>query len=513
MAPLPEKGVLYSGKASPKPGEHAKMIAIQTELRPDIPNIYGAADYREFREILLHMDTALRAGVAEELVNNWLEKWEAAREGVVTPGRLALMWRYAHYVLRCNVARHLMGLPFREFSVRLADSELLQWFCSISVWGQRKACSKSSLERYDKWFSAEDVERVTREVLNGLQRPEQAKALAGRDEGLRLDEIFADTTCVKANIHYPVDWVLLRDATRSLIAAIVTIRRQGLKHRMPSPREFVTRINRLCIRMTHSRRRKDGRKYRKRVLREMKALAKLVKRHGERYRDLLEARWQETEWTEKQMKVVIKRIDNVLEKLPKAMEQAHERIIGERQVKNADKLLSLHENDVHVLVRGKANAEVEFGNGLYLAEQRDGLIVDWELFRDHPPADSHLVKKSLKRIEESYGAVAAYCGDRGFDTKANTAHLETENIFNGICPKAPAVLAERTTEPRFMELQRRRGQTEARIGIFKNAYLGRPLRSKGFEHKRNTVAWCVLTHNLWVLARMKIASEQQRMAA
>lgn len=490
------------------------MIAIQTEFRPDIPNVYGAAaDYREFREILSHMDKALNAGLAEGLVSAWLEKWESASEGVVAPRRLVLMWRYAHYALRCNVARHLMGLTFREFSVRLADSELLQWFCSINIFGQRKAISKSSLERFDKWFDVRDVERVIREQLADLQRPDKAKELAGRDAGVRFDEIFADSTCVKANIHYPVDWVLLRDATRSLISAIMTIRRQGLKHRMPTPREFVTHINRLCIRMTHSRRRKDGRKYRKAVLREMKKLSQLVRRHGERYRALLETRWQETEWTEKQAQVVIKRIDNVLEKLPKAMEQAHERIIGERRVKNSDKMLSLYENDIHVLVRGKAGAEVEFGNGLYLAEQRDGFIVDWELFRDRPPTDSHLVKGSLKRIEESYGPVAAYCGDRGFDTKANAAYLESENIFNGICPKAPVVMAERTGEPRFMDLQRRRGQTEARIGLFKNAYLGRPLRSKGFEHKRNTVAWCVLTHNLWVLARMKISSEQQRMAA
>ena len=489
------------------------MIAIQAEFRPDIPNVYGAVDYREFREVLSRMDEALNAGLAEELVQQWLEKWESDREGVVSPGRLALMWRYAHYALRCNVARHLMGLPFRDFSIRLADSELLQWFCSINIFGQRKAVSKSSLERFDKWFDVEDVERVTRELLNGLQNPEQAQTLVGRDAGLRLDEIFADSTCVRANIHYPVDWVLLRDGTRSLISAIVTIRRQGLKHRMSNPGEFVSCINRLCIQMTHSRRRKDGRKYRKAVLREMKKLNKLVQRHGERYRDLLEYRWQETEWTQKQAQVVIKRIDNVLEKLPKAIEQAHERIIGERRVKNTEKILSLYEDDVHVLVRGKANAEVEFGNGLYLAEQRDGLIVDWELFRDHPPADSRLVKKSLERIEKAYGPATSYCGDRGFDTKANVFHLESENVFNGICPKAPTVMAERIKEPRFMELQRRRGQTEARIGIFKNAYLGRPLRSKGFEHKRNTVAWCVLTHNLWVLARMKIASESQRIAA
>jgi hypothetical protein len=33
-----------------------------------------------------------------------------------------------------------------------------------------------------------------------------------------------------------------------------------------------------------------------------------------------------------------------------------------------------------VIVRGKAGAEVEFGNLLILGEQKDGLIIDWELF-------------------------------------------------------------------------------------------------------------------------------------
>ena len=99
------------------------MIAIQTEFRPEIPNVYGAADYREFRETLAHMDTVLRAGSAEALVTSWLDKWESERDGVVSPSRLSFMWRYAHYALRCNVARHLMGLSFRDFSIRLADSE------------------------------------------------------------------------------------------------------------------------------------------------------------------------------------------------------------------------------------------------------------------------------------------------------------------------------------------------------------------------------------------------------
>jgi hypothetical protein len=55
------------------------------------------------------------------------------------------------------------------------------------------------------------------------------------------------------------------------------------------------------------------------------------------------------------------------------------------------KLLSLFEPDIQVVVRGKAGAEVEFGNFLVLGEQSDGLTIDWELFKEEVPADKRLV--------------------------------------------------------------------------------------------------------------------------
>jgi hypothetical protein len=49
----------------------------------------------------------------------------------------------------------------------------------------------------------------------GFQEGKATDALApakiGLDEALDLDTYFVDTTCVKTNIHYPVDWVLLGD--------------------------------------------------------------------------------------------------------------------------------------------------------------------------------------------------------------------------------------------------------------------------------------------------------------
>ena len=106
----------------------------------------------------------------------------------------------------------------------------------------------------------------------------------------------------------------------------------------------------------------------------MKELARTVQKHAERYLELLESKRLETDLSEKEAARIIDRLDNILNQLPQAIKQAHERIIGERRVKNKDKILSLYEDEIHVIVRGKAGAEVEYGNTLVLVEQKEGVI-------------------------------------------------------------------------------------------------------------------------------------------
>ena len=207
----------------------------------------------------------------------------------------------------------------------------------------------------------------------------------------------------------------------------------------------------------------------------------------------------------------MRRIDEVLELLPRAQRQAHERIIGGRLVDNQEKILSLYEPEVHVLVRGKAGAEVEFGNTLLLAENRQGLILDYQTYQEQAPADAHLLVESLERLLAGVGrTVGAVAADRGFASATNHRGLAEAGIFNGICPRQPQQLKARMKEPKFVRLQRRRSQTEARIGILKNAFLGRPLRAKGFAHRELAVAWAVLTHNLWMLARLRKTKKKRQ---
>ena len=425
--------------------------------------------------------------------------------------------RTSALALRCNVARELTGLSYREFSVRAAESSLLQWFLRIAEVDLVKVPSKSSLERFNHWVSEATLTPTHRKLVTQAVTP----ASAGRPQPLNLiepvdaTEVFFDSTCLKANIHFPVDWVLLRDATRTLMKATVLIRREGLKQRMPQePLRFLSDMNKLAMAMSAGSRQPDAKKQRKRTLRRMKRLEKKIAGHAQAHRDLLAQHWAETELSEKQAQAIIARIDNIMTQLPAAIVQAHERIIGERPVPNAEKILSLYETDVEVLKRGKAGADVEFGNKLWLGETRAGLIVDFALCAE-APADSALVIPAVERLTGAMQLdLHQAWGDRGLFSQKNEAALELRNIKSGLCPRDPAELQKRLLEDDgFRPGLKRRGGTEARIAIFKHAFVGSPCLAKGIAARQLAVSWAVLAHNLWVLARLKLAQDRQAAAA
>ncbi len=122
----------------------------------------------------------------------------------------------------------------------------------------------------------------------------------------------------------------------------------------------------------------------------------------------------------------------------------------------------------------------------------------------------------LERIERALNIkLKAVGADRGFDSETNQQRLAKNKTFNAICPRSPRLLRQRMGSWKFARLQRRRSQTEGRIAIFLHNFLGEPLRSKGFAHRQLAVGWGVLTHNLWVLARLPqpLADEQSELAA
>jgi hypothetical protein len=493
------------------------IIPFQLPIQPVLPTIEGNVDYRLLRQQFLRIDELLlQSGLEAQFIEASLAAWLATcQQAKHTPSAKAQLrsQQHARQALRCNIARVLLQEDFRGFASRLADSPLLQWFSGISQIDRIVVPSKSTLQRYSQWWPQSEVRDLVEKALRtGQQNPEPLDLT----QPLDLELYFLDTTCVKAHIHFPVDWVLLRDATRTLMKAVRLIREQGLKHRMEEPEEFMRRMNRLCLEMVHTRAKADSRRQRKRVLRKMDRLMGVIRGHAQRYRKLLDEQWEKTGWTRPQAEQVLRRMDQVLKLLPAARRQARQRILAEQLVENRQKILNLYEPEVRVIVRQKAGAEVEFGNTLLLGESPQGLIVEWKLFREIAPADSRLVVESVKRMEQAYGKLLKGMGtDRGFDSEGNREALQTRGIYNALCPRDPQELKRRSKSCKFKRLQRRRAQTEGRIAIFKTQFLGKPLRSKGFANRNLAVSWGVLVHNLWVIARLprRAAEKTERLAA
>lgn len=489
-----------------------ELIAEVQELRRGLPRVVGNVDYRTFERQILRMDDLLRrSGAEDRLVARKLTAWGAGRRRVGARAQVRFQ-QQCRRALRCTLARRWTEQEYRPFSRHLAESALLQGFCQVGLLDVVRVPGKSTLQRYEALYTEAEIRAVVAE-FNRLAEvaPQDGEQPLGLAEAAEPTVVWADSFCLQANIHFPVDWVLLRDGVRTLVRAMTLIRRAGLKHRMVEPSVFLKQMNTLSMEMTQAGRRSGSRRARKRILRAMKRLTGTVRRHGQRYAGLLARRWGETEWTERQAAQVRGRIEGVLTQLPEAIRQAHERIIGQRPVANAEKLLSLYEPELRVIVRGKAGAEVEFGNTLLVVEQREGLLVDWQLLRETSPGDPTLLEESLKRIHAVYGHDPLAVGaDRGFDRRKTREFLEQRGMFNGLCPRDPRDLRRQMADEGFTAIQRRRAQTEGRIGILQNEFLGTPLRSKGFAARARAVAWAVLAHNLWVLARLPELEEKKR---
>jgi Transposase domain (DUF772) len=482
------------------------MLSFQTELCPELPPVVGNRDFHDLNALLRRVNELIvQSGLEQEFVASFALK---KRKTQKQRKRLVMAFR-------CTLIRFLFQLPYRHAARELAVNYLYQKFCNLIRVDQIITPSHSTLERFEKMVPAEILQELAAHLNHGAAMPANVsdEQVLGLEAPVDLGVEYIDATALKARVHYPVDWILLRDVVRTLTLAITQARKRGILSRMPkAPEAYLSAMNKLCIQMSHARRTKDAKKTRKKTLRRMKKLVRVVEKLACGHLSKLRKQGAKEGLGVATIIMLEKKFTVILEQIDAVIHQAHERIIGERRVKSKDKIISLYESDMHVIVRGKSDAEVEFGNTLFLAEQANGLIIDWHLYKEQAPADSRMLPDHLERTEKENGIdLESLTGDRGFDSAANTKLL-ADNIQNNICPRNIQDLNERLRDKEFRAHQTRRAQTEARIAIIMHGFFGNPARKWGYKNKARLCAWGILTHNLWVLARLP-QQETQAQAA
>ena len=176
----------------------------------------------------------------------------------------------AVYSNRVGLLRHLLGLPgFKAYSMTLASSDRLTDGCR-SLLGVKT--SKSSLHRASKFFTMSRCASSTHGWLSsGNQR--YCSQLGVEQAIFRFAWSIRP---VWRQTHFPVDWALLSEVTRTLLKA-VKIRREALLQRMPDSRSPAGPYEQALYRDdAYPPQESFPAKARKKILRKMKRLLKRI---------------------------------------------------------------------------------------------------------------------------------------------------------------------------------------------------------------------------------------------
>ena len=224
--------VLTPALAIPLP----ELVPEQEHLTLYESTVLGPVEFREWKKQLERIDNILRLSGVEQRFQrlslaqrNEVERDRAKLENrsyrEMSTGEQASYQRLSCQALRCNIARTLTGESFRDFGCRLSESGLLQEFCKLNRIDTIHIPGKSALQRYSQWLPEEQMRTVIDALLCSAAKAtdESGKQTLGLREALNLEAYFLDTTCVKLHIHFPVDWVLLRDAARTLMLSLIHI--------------------------------------------------------------------------------------------------------------------------------------------------------------------------------------------------------------------------------------------------------------------------------------------------
>ena len=492
------------------------------DIQPYLPvsntPVIGSTDFNEFQDFYARLDSVINESglgnlFATQFVRATSEEKKKQyskqnKEYSMSEKSYNACLKEGHEAFRCCIIREIEGLSYRRLNISLASNSTLQKFALLDNIVAIKVPSKSSLQRYANILSCDEFSKI-HDRLNVLLFKDTVFL-----DDLKGGDLYLDATCIKTQMRYPVDWLLIRDGVRTMIKAMRLIRLSGLKCRMGEPKGFMSKINGLCIKMAAANRKKDAAKKRKSVLREMKKLEKTIRKHAISHLDAFEMSWEHTKYTQGRAQEIVNRLRKITEVMPKVIFQAHERIIGERQVKNADKILSLYQDDVHVVTRRKAESHNEFGSQLLIAEQADGFIVDFNFEKEKISNESKMLPGTIAYYKNIFGkGPESITTDRGFSSPQIHELLKHDKIYDAVCPKSPTVLKEKMKDPEFRQKLKRRGPNEGRIGIVKNNFLSGAKKAYSYDRRHKAVCWGILIHNLKKLTKMLLEKEKLKAVA
>jgi transposase, IS5 family len=168
------------------------------------------------------------------------------------------------------------------------------------------------------------------------------------------------------------------------------------------------------------------------------------------------------------------------------------------------KVLSLFEPHTEVIRKGKAHKPNEFGRLVRIDEVENGIVSGYQVMTGNP-ADTTAWVPALEQHQACFGqAPEMATGDRGFFSAKNEQEAHALGVKKVALPARGRLSAKRAEQQKqrwFRRALRWRAGIEATMSTLKHPFSMARATYKGGRGFERYVGWCVITKNLFSIAR------------
>jgi IS5 family transposase len=395
----------------------------------------------------------------------------------------------AEQALRSAILKQYRNLTYEELAFHLEDSQSFRAFARLRT---NQSPSRSVLQENIKAISAKTWEAIQRLLIEYALDQELEK---GR-------KIRIDSTAVESNIHHPTDSTLLQDGVRVMTRLLV-----AGKDLEPVPEysfsDHRRAVKKRVITILNARKEKVREKAYKDLLNvaahvlgyAMDALSALKTFESDDVREWVRAC------------VLREELERTVSTLARVMDQTERRVIRGEKVSASEKITSFFECHTDIIVKG--GRDIQFGHKVFLAGGDSGFIMDCVVSRGNP-ADSAMFQHMIDRQKALYGRVPRQAAvDGGFASKDNLKWAKTEGIKDIMFAKRKglSVLEMVKSNWVYKKLRNFRAGIEGNISRLKRAFGLDRCSWTGWAGFRQYVWSAIVSYNLSVLARLKLATD------
>jgi transposase, IS5 family len=394
----------------------------------------------------------------------------------------------AEQVLRCALLKQYRQLTYEELAFHLEDSDAFRSFSRLEM-GQYPG--KSILQENIKTIREETWETILGEIL----------AYANQEKIETGKVVRIDSTAVETAIHHPTDSTLLGDGIR-----IITRWLTEGKELISTPSYHFSDHRRVVKKrvMTILNARKDT--IRQSAYRDLLHYAQLVKGYAlEAIAELTiyEGRTLTDTFTGRELARKLARAAGILTKV---IDQTDRRVFKGEKVPASEKIVSFFEEHTDIIVKGKR--ETEYGHKVFLSGGSSTMILGCLILRGNP-ADSDQYQSLLEQHRQQYGRMPRQVtADGGFASQDNVIFAKENHVKDAVFARKRGltILEMAKSNWVYKKLRNFRAGIEAGISALKRAFGLDRCTWSGWEGFKRYVLSSIVSYNLLVLARIKLAS-------